>query len=415
VVLYAVRAVQGLTGGSSYVRGAELAADGYYYEALPLLERGAVGEHGFEAEWLAAEVRLGIWDLLTASGERGTEHLAILREAADGYRRAARLSPASGWPWSGIGKVYERVELADRSMRTIPLDALGSGPWALVGTEGRMSIGLGRIAMEKEPNVAEFHDELVLRLVRFGLLDEAADAIRTAALVLPVLGFHDALREEDLSDELLRAFLEGAKETEGTSPLLSDERYYFAMGKLHRRLGDREDAERYFRRALESPAAPLERAETRYHLGLVLMDLQRFEEAEDFLAQAERQEVFAGPVLSARAAIAEQTGDLRASLGFLQQAVRESPRDLALAVRYARLARELGERDMAFEALRWMTVVHPRNSIPWIELVETHLAFDERATARTVVREASRVLGEDTPALVRLDERIEGLLAERGP
>ena len=92
LLLYAARAVSGLLGGAAYARGASLAAEGYYDQAIPLLERGAVGENRFEALWLLGEVRLGLWMLMEAADDPLEDRMAVLGQSISDYLRASRES-----------------------------------------------------------------------------------------------------------------------------------------------------------------------------------------------------------------------------------------------------------------------------------------------------------------------------------
>ena len=101
---FVLRAVLGVWGGTAFAEGRRLARQGHYEEALPLLQRGAVGENRPNALWFAAQVRVGLWQEGLARGQAGEEHARLLTEAYRDYTHALSLSPPSGWYWIALGE-----------------------------------------------------------------------------------------------------------------------------------------------------------------------------------------------------------------------------------------------------------------------------------------------------------------------
>lgn len=405
LLVFGARALIGLVGGSAYARGAVLAAEGYYDEAIPLLERGAVGENRFEALWLLAEVRLGLWLQMEAAAEPGDGRGVVLRESASDYLRAARVSPAAGWSWAGLGNLFNRVEQSERENRVYDLSALSGSPWSRVGEPGRLAVGMLRTAISLEPRSHVYHDWLVLSFLRMGLEQESAEEIRRSAAVHPSFDAHAVLGLASLPDSLLREFAESSRVAEDEATLLSGERHLFSLGKLYHRLGRTAEAEDLLNRAANQPARSLHRAEIQYHLAHVLFDQGRHEEAGAALDLAEEEPVFEAGSCRLRARIALEQGNPEEALRQIQRARKMEPGNLGLCLTYARIAREQGRIDEALEALRWAIIIHPRNQIPRVELARMLLHSGDLVGAQSVLQRAFLVLDE-TAELTRLETEL---------
>lgn len=405
LLVFGVRAASGVVGGVAYASGATLAADGYYGDAIPLLERGAIGETRYEALWLLAEVRVGLWLLMEEADQPDDERREILRQSASDYLRAARVSPASGWSWAGLGNLFGRLEASQRRERSYELSALTGSPWNRVGEPGRMAVGMFRTANSVEGRSYVYLDWLFLTLLDLGLEEEAREALRQTAEVLPYFDSHAELIVSDLPDSFLLEFAGASESALGRTPLLSRERHLFSLGKLYRRLDQPEAAERFFRDALREPSRRLHRSEVSFHLAHVLFAMGQLVEAEGVLDLAEEADVFRAATLHLRSRIALERGDPERALMELQRARMIEPRNLALCLSYARLARRLDLPDRALEALRWAVLVHPRNLVPRVELVQTHLEQGDVVEAELALWQAHLVLG-DSQALRQLEAEI---------
>jgi len=407
---FATRAAVGLLAAPALDRGTRMAAAGSLAGAIPLLDRAAIGASRTEALWLAGESRLGLWDAMPAAERRGASGSAALQGAVARFLQGQISSPATGWFLSSLSETYARREALARASRSVDLSQLDRGRWALVGDDGCVAIGLARWAVERQPTTFELCDRLVLVLEGAGLREEAEAAMAETAKVLPDFGAHTDFTFEGLRRELLETFWRTARDVRPEDvPIQNRERQLLAAGILGRRLGHLEEAEADLRAALTGPGAALHHAEDAFHLGLLLIDRGRLDEAEGYLRRAEREPVFVPGTAEALARIERARGRLPEALAHLRRLREHQPRDVWTLVEFARVARDAGEWAQAEEALRWAIRVNPDIAAPRAELVELLLAKGERVLARSALEDYERLAGR-TDDVVRLEAAMSAPL-----
>jgi len=405
---FTARAWTGVPSGRNYERGRIEDRAGRFAESALLLDRAAVGANRTDALWRAGRSRLALWDTMPVPDRVGPTGDRTLKETAVRFLAGLTGSPSSGWFVAALGDVYSRREIVARSRRVTELSALDRGPWALVGDDGKIAIGLTRTAIDREPNRFELRDQMVLLLEQNGLRADALRAMDESARVLPNFDAHPQFSVDSLPRELVERFWRAARSApSGDAPLLSRDRYLLSLGQLGRRLGHLEEAEQDLRTALSQPGTSLARAEQSFHLALVLIDRGRLEEAEAMLELAAREPVFGPGVAGTRARIAEMRGRLPEALDQLREARRLQPRELWALLEFARVGQKAGSWDQAEESLRWALVVHPEDPAPRRAMVELLLAEGERARARRELEEYVRSFGRTEDAV-----RLEQALAE---
>jgi len=406
--LFVTRAATGAPSAWSYSRGRELERVARYAEAGPLIDRAAVGGNRIDALWRAGRTRLEVWDTLPTAGRTGSPGDGALREAARRFLAGREASPASAWFTAALGDAYAHRESAARSRRAPDLSLLAGGAWALVGDDGRIAIGLARAAIDREPSRSELRDQLVLVLEENGLHEEALRAMADSARVLPDFNAHPAFAFETLPRDLVEAFWRASRSmAPGEAPLLPRDRYLLSLGQLGRRLAHLAEAEQDLRAALDTPNTALGRAEDAFHLGLVLVDLGRLDEAESMLARADREPVFGPGVAGTRARIAGMRERWPEALDRLREARRLQPNELWVLLEFSRVAQKTGSWEQAEEALRWAIVVHPDDPAPYRAIVEMFLSKGEKDKARHALDEYIRLFGRTVDALW-----LERVLAE---
>lgn len=406
VVVYGARAVTGLTGGLAFAEGARLAARGSLEAALPPLSSAAVGINRYEAAWLTGEVRLGIWDALPPERREGKAGIALLAGAASAYLDAGVSRPVSSWHLAGLAETYRRVENLARATRAVPLERLAAGPWSRVGRPGRVAAGLCGALAERQPSGYAFQDDCGSMLMDWGLEREALEAWLGSVRAQPDLRQHELLTRDRLPAAVMRALIDASRSQLGRAPLLPLERHLFALGQFERAAGNLAQAERDLRRALEEPSDRIRRAEVWFHLGLVLEDLRRYDDAEPAMAHALDAEVFRPAVFEARARFARARGDADGELRWLGELRAGAPTELARVLRFAEAALRLGRPEEAEEAARWGCRLAPTDPAPREALVEALLARGDTVGARQVWAEYTRGAGE-TEASRRMLARIE--------
>ncbi|MBZ5639265.1 MAG: tetratricopeptide repeat protein [Acidobacteriia bacterium] len=400
--IFLIRAVRGVRAGIARWQGSSLVTFADRGRATEMLRRQAEGFDRFEALWLSGEWEIGVWDELSARANSTSEAGRVLLDAAGCDLEASTLSPSSGWPWTGLSEAYARVERSARSRRVVDLATLGGSPWSHVGHAGRVAVGLLRKAIEREPSTAAHRDDLVNLLHELGILDEALVAIRESARVQPSLVFHSGLDIGALPRAFLEAFVDGSREGLGRTPLFPRGSHFVALGQMERRLGRLKRAEADLRAALREPIDSLTRAEASFHLGLVLLDQARFEEAARCIEDAAREPAFALDRAVSLADIAERQGNLTKALDHLREARRLDAGNVVWrCMEVARVASRLGAHDEAVSALKWAILNAPDNPAPRAALVRAYSAAGDVAAARTAYEELVRVGGE-TPEILRL-------------
>jgi tetratricopeptide (TPR) repeat protein len=394
VLLYGARAATGWLGGMAYGSGRRMATAGRFEQALPLLERGAIGSERAAMLWLAGEARLGLFQSRQAEGAPDEELDPLLLDAFTNDTEAISLSPASGWYWAALADVYQRIERRERFRHGLPLELVDEGRWAMVGRPGRIAVGALRTAIEREPTQYTFHDQLAFALLDYGLRDEALEAVRESARVHPDYGMHAYVNLRPVPADVLDTFAEASRATLGDAPLLHRVIHLLALGRLELRRGNPRQAEQDVRAALESPGTRLNHAEAHFRLGQALEGQLRFEEAVEAYSESEKHQVFEPYGLVARARIAEGADEPLQALALLRRARRLRPREIGYALEYARIARGSDKLKWAEEALRWAITVRPSDPQPLRLLEETLLEQGEKAEAGRVRRQLDRLTGE---------------------
>ncbi|HXV75834.1 MAG TPA: tetratricopeptide repeat protein [Candidatus Polarisedimenticolaceae bacterium] len=393
VAVFLVRAINGLVGGWADSQGRRLAAAGRLADALPLLDRGAIGEDRAATRWLSGEARLGLYQvaLYEPETEEGLDEL--LARAFTDHTEAISLSPASGWYWASLADVYHQHERRQRSPDGLPLEILDQNRWTFVGRPGRVAIGLLRMAIDREPTQYLFHDQLAFALLDYRLIDAAVEVVGESARVQPDFGRHEYRRLSPIPEVVIDAFADASREALGRVPLMRQFGHLLSLGKLELRRGRAGQAEQDLRAALELPGTSLNHADARYRLGLALAAQSRHEEAVEVLREAEVEPIFEPMALAARASIAEQRGELDQALALLRRARRLAPMELGYAMAYARLAIAVDRPDWAEEALDWAVTAHPDDPRPLRALARLLRELGKRHEASEVERRLLRIGG----------------------
>ena len=139
LLLYGGRTVTGWIGGLAYSEGSRLASAGRFDEALPRIERGALGPERAAMLWLAGEARLGLYQDRVVEDVTEEELDELLRGAFGANTEAITLSPASGWYWASLADVYHQRERRFLYRFGRPLSLVGQDRWAFVGRDGRIA------------------------------------------------------------------------------------------------------------------------------------------------------------------------------------------------------------------------------------------------------------------------------------
>ena len=405
--LFVVRAATGVPAGWAYAHGRVLEAAARFAEAGPLMDRAAVGGILTRALWLAGRARMKSWSRLPAGEAHGAIGDEMLRVAAVRFLTARAASPGSAWFTAALGDVYARRDSSARAIRVVDLETLARGPWGLLGDDGRIAIGLARAAIDREPTNFDYRDQLVFLLEESGLHGDALRAMDESARVLPDFEAHPDFFFEELGTELVETFWRTSRAVEPRdAPFLPPERKLLSSAILGRRLGHLAEAEQDLRSALNEPSTKLSRAEVAFHLGLVLVDLGRPDEAETMLALAVREPVFGPGVAGTRARIAAKRGRWPEALAQLREARRLQPRELWVLLEFARVAQKAESWDQAEESLRWAILVHPEDPAPRLAMVEMFWAKGEKERARGALDEYIAVFGRTEDA-----SRMEQVLA----
>jgi tetratricopeptide (TPR) repeat protein len=404
---YAVRAGAGWIGGIAYSRGQRLGAVGAYEEALPLVERGAVGFHRPASRWFAGQVRMGIWQSLRQAGEPTAESEYLLAQAYRDYTAAISMSPVSGWYWAALADLYQQRERSERFFAGVSLDLIGENRWSFVGRPGRVAIGLNRLAIEREPNVYALHDQLAFEFLYHALEQEALDAVRHSAAAQPIYYFHKYRNLVPTPPEVKAAFLEASREALGHTPLLRRVTHLIWLGRLEIEMGLFEAAEADLRAALDEPGQQTWSPALHFYLGQALAGLERYAEADQAFLVSQEHPSFEARSAAARGEIARAEGRLAEALDLFRHARRLSPRVVGYTLEYAKIARQLEDWERAEEALRWARTVAPRDWRPIVELVESRLARGDLVGAQHALDELRGLGGSEARV-----QRLEALMDE---
>jgi predicted Zn-dependent protease len=123
----------------------------------------------------------------------------------------------------------------------------------------------------------------------------------------------------------------------------------------------------------------------------------RYDEAIEVFLEAETDPIFEPLGLRARAAIAEERGELELALSLLRRARRLLPGELDYTLTYARIAVEFGRPDWAEESLRWARTKHRGDPRPLRQLLNLRLEQGDDAGAERVRQELERIRASGAP------------------
>lgn len=403
--LFAWRAAEGWIAGPAYSRGRWLAGLGDYAEALGPLDRGAVGPLRPATLWLAGQTRHGLWRDRYGDGEPPEAIAYLMTEASRDQTTAIALSPASGWYWAALGDLYHERERIERLNEGIPLASVGGDPWAQVGRPGRVALGMMRIAIEREPSVYRFYDQLALALWGYGLREHALYEVRRSARVQPLFYDHYYTSFEKIPEPIVDAFAEASWAALGHTPLLRRVNHLIDLAKVEFLRGNPARAAEALREALTLPATALERAEAHFNLGLAQLNLGEFDDAERHLVAAQEHPIMRKSALQAEARSARSRGDLARALDRLREVRRHDPRDVDAVLEFAEVAVGLARWEAADQALRQAAALDPENRRASLLQVEVYLARGERVAAEAALDEAER-RGADAAAIEALRRRL---------
>lgn len=404
--LFTTRAVTGVVAASAYRRTWVRDAGAGQADPGPLFDRAAVGANRAEALWRAGRSRLAAWRRLPLPERNGSRGVEALRAAAARFLEERVVTPGSVWSITGLADVYACRESMARAERSTDLALLERGPWALMGDDGRVAIGLTRAAIDREPSSFDLRDRLVLLLEENGLHEDALRAMEESARVLPDFNAHPDFTVESLPRDLVETFWRTSRALRPEdAPLLRRDRYLLSLGQLGRRLGHLDEAEHDLRTALNTPGNTVAAAEDAFHLALVLIDLGRLDEAETMLARAVRDPLFGPNVAVTRARIAERRERWAEALDQLRELRRFEPRTLWVLLDFARVAQKSASWDQAEEALRWAIVVHPDEPVAHRALVDMFLAKADKEGARRALDEYLRLFGRTEDA-ARMEQAL---------
>lgn len=410
VALYAARAGVGWTAGLAYAEGRALARQGYYEEALPLLERAVAGADRAAIVWLRAEVRDGLYKLRQAADEGGPETDELLRQAHSDYFEAISLSPASGWYWVSLGRTYFDLDRETVSRSGFELDRLEQDPWSVPGRDGLIGIGMTRLGVTREGGVYSLQDELVTMLLEAGLTETALEAVGRTARVQPLYYAHAFSTMRPTPARVVDAFAEAAREALGQTPFLPTSKHLAALARVEQMRGNYAQAEIDARASFEHPATVLQRAEAWFLLGVSLMEQGRFDEALEAFVTAQEHPNLRVASLRRQAGIAERTGRQEDALGHYRTLRRLEPRNLEHVLGYARIARALEKFEQAEAALLGARGIHPDRAEPDQQLIMLYLDRGELLIADRELRRLEKEFGEGAGRAQR-----QRLMALAGP
>jgi tetratricopeptide (TPR) repeat protein len=403
---FGVRAYQGIRGGWELDRGHLLRNKGIYEEAAPRLESAAVGHNTRTALLMAGEARLDLWEKqVRRRGSLGADPQELVAAGRD-FLTCRCVAPAARRHWKGLGEVYDAMEWMARERRSEQGWVPREHAWAGVGHWGRVAVGMLRVALDTSPNWGRLHDRLALTLWNYGLDEDAREAVRSSARVLPIYYRHPYHEIPELPDWVAGEFAAASREVLGQVPLFPRHGHLIDLGKLERRLGANERAIAVLEEALAAGGDRLRVAEASFHLGLAQVAAERFDEGQRHLELALEHPVFRVSALRSLATLAARRGDDATAIGHLRRLRWEQPGELWPCLEFAVVAARMEDWPAAIESLRWARLKHSRDPRPVLELARIHLAMGDRNSASSMAGELERMLGEDAPECSSLRREI---------
>lgn len=403
--VYGYRAVVGIRAGLRFDRAQWLYGYTDYAAAIPILDEVSIGSNRLHAARLAAEARLELWE---ADLERGGALAAdpeLLRRAGEAFLVCRCIAPASRRSWEGLAEVYGHMEWTGREARSLESFDPSLHGWQRVGRPGRIAIGMIRGGLRMAPNWFALLDDLASKLWAFGIEDEAEQALRAAALSLPLHQWHRLPAEQP--QRMLDIFAEASHEVVGQVALIRTSEHLLDLAKLDLLRGRSDLAVESLTRALEERTDDLATAEIEYYLGTALLGRGEVAEGRRRLLSAARHPAFRRGAMQDLARHAESTGDFASALEFLRRLRQDEPRDLGLCMSFARVAREVGDWPAVVDTLRWACLVHPTDPLPHLELVRAHIETGNIAAAESLLHEIEVNLAPPAGAIAELRHRIE--------
>ncbi len=416
-LIFGWRAYQGFAEFARFRQGLRLDFEKKEAAAAALLARAAVGGERLDILVKVVDVRLEQFDRLADATDWTQTDPAILSAAAVSELTHLCRSPASWRPWSGLGRIYSRLEMVRARER------LGQGSeeypqydgWADLGRNGRLAIAAYRRAIEGAPNWYSNYDRLAIAFGSWGLIDDALETVERSAHVMPLVWKHRwEGGDQTIPDEVLEAFSRGAWDALGHVPFLTRTDHLIALGRLEILRGDHARAREALERALAatSGADALNSADAAYLLGRTYEALDDPDRAIEWLERSAKHPSMRASALVALGEIARKRGDLATALSRLQSARWLEPENVDICIAYARVARAMGNFPAAIEALKWAAVSSPRDLRPQLELVETHIDSGDLGAASSLLRLIAQE--EKSPdEVAQLTKRVEGLLGDR--
>jgi len=403
---FGIRAYHGVRGGWELDRGHLQRNRGNYEEAAPRLELAAVGHNERTALLMAGEARLDLWEKqVRRRGALGADSQELVHAARD-FLSCRCAAPAARRHWKGMGEVYDAMEWIARERRSEQPWAPREQAWTAVGRWGRVAVGMLQVAVDSSPNWGRLHDRLALTLWNYGLADEAREAVRNSARVLPIYYRHPYHEIPELPGWVAEEFAAASREVLGQVPLFPRHGHLIDLGKLERRLGANERAIAVLEEALAAGGDRLRVAEASFHLGLAQVAAERFSDGRRHLELALEHPVFRVSALRSLATLAELQGDDATASRHLRRLRWEQPGELWPCLEFAAVAARMKDWPAAMESLRWARLKHPDDPRPLIELARIHLAKGDRNSAGSTAKELERMIGADAPQLLSLQREI---------
>jgi tetratricopeptide (TPR) repeat protein/O-antigen ligase len=414
IAVFGYRAASGAVAGWNLIEGQYTQLDGQYEVAAPLLERAAVGSNRLRGLTMAAETRIDLWDRQVRTRGALVADRTVLYRAAECFLACRCVAPASRQAWEGLGEVYDGLEWSGREQRSLTGLQPVADPWDRVGRPGRVAIGLMREGVERAPTWYRIHDKLALTLWGYGIADGAREAVRTSALALPAFDRHWYAAVTDLPEWIRIEFASASWDAIGKVSFMTRADQLIALGKLEAELGNSARAIEAFSAALEQAggADDVNVAEARFNLALAFRTQGREAEARRELELAVAHPIFRFPAMLQLAIADEQAGDLAAALEKLRRLRWEDPDNVEHCLRFARLARQMGNVDAALESLRWASLRHGSDLRVEEALAEIHI---ERGELEPVLEALARLQRnpEAAEVVARLEQALRTAAAGR--